>query len=447
MDNTLSAHIITYGCQMNLRDGEILADVLAGDGFYLSPTPQGCDVIVVLTCAVREHAVVRALGRIKDLSRHRKDNPNLLIAVGGCVAQTEAERIQEEAPFVGLIFGTSQLHHLPQLIEKALASTQTVLSLDTKASPDHLLPPTIGNRKNTVSAFIAVMRGCNNKCSYCIVPSARGPERYRPAEEIVEEAKILADAGYQQITLIGQNVNAWREDALDFAELLRRVAQKSGIPRLRFVTSHPKNLSDGVIQAMAEEENICPALHLPLQSGSTRVLNAMGRGYTSEEYLSLVRRLQKTLPGIALTTDLLVGFPGETEDDFSRTLRMVEEAPFDSAFTFKYSPRKHTSASELSETLTEEEKVARLQSLIAKVQEVGRIQNRKRLGKSFNALIEGPAKRGGAFGRLASGHPIIVPEELTVGSWVEVEVSDISAWTLRGRVPSSTSAKKATSKI
>ena len=432
MNTERTVHIITYGCQMNLRDGEVAGDILESAGFTLSAEPSSADVIIVLTCAVREHASVRALGRIKDLSRHLRTNPHLLLAMGGCLAQTEVERIRREAPFVGLIFGTGQLPDLPRLIEQALNTEETVLATEIAENSFHL-PPTTGRRRGAVNCFIAIMRGCNNHCSYCIVPAARGPEHYRPAQEIIAEAENLVQDGFKQVTLIGQNVNAWSDGGLSFAELLRQTARRSGVPRLRFVTSHPRSLNDELIEVMADEKNICSSLHLPLQSGSNKILQAMGRGYTAEEYLLLVRRLQKAIPNITLTTDLMVGFPQENEQDFSDTLRMVQEVPFDGAFTFKYSPRKGTRATEISEILSEAEKVERLQALIAKTQEVGLRQNQKRLGVRYLALIEGADRRGGSLGRLESNHPIIIAEKLPPGTFVEVVVTGVTAWTLRGK--------------
>jgi tRNA-2-methylthio-N6-dimethylallyladenosine synthase len=433
MTGKRTAYIITYGCQMNLRDGEVAGDILSGAGFSLAPDPSSADVILVLTCAVREHASVRALGRIKDLSRHLRKNPHRLLAVGGCLAQTEAERIRREAPFVSLIFGTGQLPALPMLIEQALTAREAILATEMDENSFHL-PSATGLRRDTVNGFVSIMRGCNNLCSYCIVPAARGPERYRPAPEIIAEAENLARDGFKQITLIGQNVNGWQDAGMTFAGLLRQVARQSGIPRLRFVTSHPKNLSDELIEVMVSEKNICPALHLPLQSGSDRILQAMGRGYTADEYLQLAGRLRKAIPDIALTTDLMVGFPGESKQDFSDTLQIISEAAFDGAFTFKYSPRQGTRAAEMVETLSEAEKVNRLQTLIAKTQEVGIRQNEKRLGKCYPALIEGADKHGGSLGRLESNHPVVIARKLPPRTLVRVTVTDITAWTLRGKL-------------
>ncbi len=417
---------------MNLRDGEIIATMLEDRGLSISDTLSEADIIIVNTCAVRERAVERALGRIKQLAGIKASRPGVIIAVGGCIAQTESDRILREAPFVDIVFGTRKITNLPDMIEKILTNcTERVLDI---GEGDVYQEELVGYRFSPISAFISVMRGCNRFCSYCIVPYARGREVYRPEGDILKEAIVLTERGYKEITLIGQNVNAWREGKRGFGNLLERVADETGVFFLRFITSHPANLTDEIIEQFSVNKSLAPSIHLPLQAGSDRILKRMKRGYTIDYYKGLIDRLRKVCPHITITTDIMVGFPGEEEEDFELTLRAVEEIGFDGAYTFKYSPRVLTDASRMPEQVPEEVRLERLRRLIEKVQEVGLERNKMRVGTLCKALIEGNAKRGGLKGRLGSNQVIVLAGDAKVGDIVEVRVKEASYWTLKGEI-------------
>jgi len=417
---------------MNLRDSEIIATNLQKHGYTFSRYIDDADIIIVNTCAVRERATVRAIGRIKQLSGIKKENPEKVIAVGGCISQTESERIVKEAPFVNLIFGPNQIGKIAGLIEEVSSNNTDVLVKTEEDIFDY--QSDLGYRSSPVSAFITVMSGCNNFCSYCIVPYARGRERYRPLDEIIKEAIVLAETNYKEITLIGQNINAWREDDKGFDYQLKCISDETGIPFLRFITSHPKNLTDAIIEQFAVNKSLAPSIHLPLQSGSDKVLKLMNRGYDMRYYKGLIEKLRTANPDVTITTDLLVGFPGETVDDFEETLSAVREIGFDGAYTFRYSPRKFTHAEKLRDKVPEEVRLERLDKLIKVVQKVGVERNRRRSGKVYKALIEGGAKRGGLKGRLGSNQIIVLSGSAGIGDIVKVIVEETSYWTLKGRI-------------
>jgi len=417
---------------MNLRDSEIIATILKEHDYIIAPSVDDADVIIVNTCAVRERAEVRAIGRIKQLSGIKRKDPDKVIAVGGCISQVDSERIINEAPFVDLIFGPHQIGKIVDLIEEIISNNKEVL---IKTEEDVFNYPTcLGYRSSPVSAFITVMSGCNNFCSYCIVPYARGSERYRPFDEIIEEAVALTKAGYKEITLIGQNINAWMEDGRGFDYLLKSISNETSIFFLRFITSHPKNLSDAIIEQFTMNKSLAPSIHLPLQSGSDRILKLMNRGYGMRYYRGLIEKLRSANPDITITTDLLVGFPGEAEDDFEETLLSIRDIGFDGVYTFRYSPRRHTLAEKLLRQVPEEVRLKRLDTLIKVVQEVGIERNKRRLGRTYKALIEGFAKRGGLKGRLGSNQVIVLSGSAKIGDIIDVIVEGTSYWTLTGRV-------------
>jgi len=389
-------HIITYGCQMNVHDSEKLAGMLNAMGYVETQNLEEADLIIFNTCAVREHAESRVYGNIGPLKRLKDKKPELIIGVCGCMPQQleVAQKLAKVFPFLDIIFGTKSLHKFPQLLYKAITTKKTVI--DVAEDEDVVVEGIPTARREGVSAFVNIIYGCNNFCSYCIVPYVRGRERSRRPEEIIFEIQQLAANGVKEVTLLGQNVNSYGKDLPDgipFYKLLEKVNAIEGIERIRFVTSHPKDLSDELIFAMRDLEKVCEHIHLPVQSGSTRILRQMNRHYTKEDYLRLVEKLKENIPDIAITTDIIVGFPGETEEDFEDTLDVVRKVEFDSAYTFIYSKRKGTKAAQMPNQVPDEVKHERFQRLVKLVEEIALKKNQQMLGKVCEILIDGYSKR------------------------------------------------------
>jgi tRNA-2-methylthio-N6-dimethylallyladenosine synthase len=392
--------IRTFGCQMNEYDSDKISGVLAqAEGLTPAPTPEEADVIVFNTCSVRDKAeqkVYADLGRVRHLKRA---NPKLMIAVGGCVASQEAGAIVERAPYVDVVFGPQTLHRLPQLLERRRASgkPQVDVSFPLIEKFDQLPQASAGSSPSRASALVSIMEGCSKYCSFCVVPYTRGQEISRPFDDVIAEIAGLAAQGVKEVTLLGQNVNAWRGEidgsAQDFAELLFYVNEIEGIERIRYTTSHPREFTQRLIDAHAALPALAAHVHLPVQSGSDRVLAAMKRGYTSLEYRSIVRRLRKARPGLSLTSDFIVGFPGESAADFDATLALARELEFDGAFSFLYSPRPGTPAAELEDAVPLAEKQERLQRLQAQLDAQAQAVSLRMVGTVQRALVEGPAKR------------------------------------------------------
>ena len=386
-------YLRTFGCQMNEYDSDRIADVLReAEGLALTPDAAQADVIVFNTCSVREKAqekVFADLGRVKHLKRSR---PGLMIAVGGCVASQEGPAIVERAPYVDVVFGPQTLHRLPQLLERRRATgrPQVDVSFPEIEKFDHLPPARVAG----ASAFVSIMEGCSKYCSFCVVPYTRGEEVSRPFEDVVAE---IASLGVKEVTLLGQNVNAWRGTIdgapADFAELLRYVCELD-VERVRYTTSHPREFTQRLVDAHAELGKLAPHVHLPVQSGADRVLAAMKRGYTALEYRSIARRLRQARPGISLSSDFIVGFPGETAADFEATLRLARDADFDASFSFLYSPRPGTPAAELADETPREEKLERLQRLQAQLESQARAISERMVGTTQRVLVEGSLKKG-----------------------------------------------------
>jgi len=386
----------TYGCQMNEYDSEKIAGVLVeAEGLGAAASPEEADVIVFNTCSVREKAqekVFADLGRVRALKRA---NPRLMIAVGGCVASQEGRGIVERAPFVDVVFGPQTLHRLPALLERrrATGEPQVDVSFPEIEKFDRLPEP----RAAGASAFVSIMEGCSKYCSFCVVPYTRGEEVSRAFEDVVGEIAALAGQGVREVTLLGQNVNAWRGGidgaAADFAELLRYVAEIEGIERIRYTTSHPREFTQRLIDAHAEIPALAAHVHLPVQSGADRVLAAMKRGYTALEYRSIARRLRRARPEISLTSDFIVGFPGESARDFDATLALAVELQFDGSFSFVYSPRPGTPAAELADDTPREVKLQRLQRLQAQLDAQARAVSQSMVGRTERVLVEGPSRR------------------------------------------------------
>ena len=429
-------HIVSMGCQMNERDSETIAGMLNEMGMTRQPVREQADLILYNTCCVRENAENKALGNVIWLKELKKDKPGLLICVGGCMTQEKgmAEAMKRNYPFIDLVYGTHNLYRLPEYLHRVLRDRAPVVEVvETDGEIVEGLPEA---RQSRFSAFVNIMYGCNNFCTYCIVPYVRGRERSREPEAVLEEALRLRDAGVQEITLLGQNVNSYRGGGAEFANLLYRL-DRLEIPRIRFMTSHPKDLSDELIAAYGELKHLMPHLHLPVQAGDDEILRRMNRRYNREHYLDLVRRLRAARPDIGLTTDIIVGFPGETEAQFEQTLSMVDEVRYDSAYTFIYSPRVGTKAASMPDDTPAEEKSRRIQTLIAKQQAITSEILSGMVGTTAEVLVESVSARDAGWVGGKSPRALMVNfpggEEL-IGRIVKVRITSAGRNTLRGEL-------------
>ena len=382
-------YIETYGCQMNVADSELIVGVLVREGFVRTDDPAAADVLLVNTCAVRDHAEQRVLSRLGELKGFKR--PGRVLGVVGCMAQRLGPRLLERVPQVDLVIGPDGYRGLPELIARAHQGERAA-EVEFKTWEHYEdVPPARGER---VSAFVTVQRGCDYRCTFCIVPMTRGAERSRKLADVVREVRDLAAAGTTEVTLLGQTVNSYHDGEHDFADLLRAVGAVPGVRRLRFTSPYPTDFTDRVLAALAGTPAACEHVHLPVQSGSSRVLKRMLRRYDRERYLAVVAALRGAVPGIALTTDIIVGFPGETEDDFQETLSLVEEVGFDDAYTFKYSPREGTPALKLKDHVPDDVAGERLERLVAAVRHGAKRKNVALVGTAHEVLVEGRAKRG-----------------------------------------------------
>ncbi len=428
----------TFGCQMNEHDSERIAGLLEEMGMKAAATPRDADLLLYNTCSIREKADTRLAGHLGDAARLKRERPSRLVVVAGCLAQSRKEGFFREFPFVDVLLGPQSLHELPGLLARRWAGERAVgafAETTTRWSAD--LPRV---RVDGPSAWVQVVAGCSNHCTYCIVPSVRGPEASRPAEDIVSEIEELAASGVREITLLGQNVNAYgKEPAFrgkeSFADLLHASSEVEGIRRVRFMTSHPKDMSDALIALIAGDNPVCEHVHLPVQSGSDRVLAAMNRRYDRAGYLDLVGRLRRAVPEVALTTDLIVGFPGETEADFEQTLSLVEECRYDAAFTFIYSPRRGTAAAGLPGRLAPGVGEERMTRLVDLVQRLGREHNQAMLGRIVEVLVERTSRHGAGevMGRTRGHKPVNFSSTAAPGDLVMVELLEATSTSFRGR--------------
>ena len=400
-------HIRTFGCQMNDHDSERLAGALLADGLVATPDIEAADVVVFNTCCIRENADNKFYGHLGNLKTLRERRPDMQIAVGGCLAQMDGERVRQRASHVDVVFGTHNLTRAPELLRRAARSGPVVEILDgpppgaEPAAAEQQVAALNAVRDLPYAAWVTIQMGCDNSCAFCIVPSVRGGEVSRPFEELVDEVRTLAGRGVTEISLLGQNVNSYGRDLTRrrplFGDLLRAVGAVDGIRRVRYTSPHPKDLRPETIAAMAETEEVCNHLHLPLQSGSDSVLAAMRRGYTAERYLARLAAARAAVPDLAVTTDIIVGFPGETEDDFERTLEVAAEASYDSAYTFIFSPRPGTRAAAMTDRFVPAEVVAdRFERLRTVVERSALLRHRGRIGREEEVLVEGPSKRNAA---------------------------------------------------
>jgi tRNA-2-methylthio-N6-dimethylallyladenosine synthase len=424
-------YLETYGCQMNEADSELIAGVLERAGLELTGRPEDADVLLLNTCAVREHAEQRVLGRITDLARFKARRPGLLVGVTGCMAQHLRGRLLEHAQALDLVVGPDAYRDLPALLERAASEPVAVVRPDRDETYGDLEP----RRAPGVRAWITVQRGCDEFCTYCVVPYTRGRERSLPLEDVLREVRRAVAGGHREVVLLGQTVNSWRHDGRDFADLLRAARDVEGLLRIRFVSPHPAHVSERLIEVLAEGGPVCPQVHLPLQSASDGILAAMGRGYTVAAYAAVVERLRAAVPDLALSTDVIVGFPGETAEDFERTVEFLRATRFDSAFLFKYSARPDTRAFGTAETVSEAEKGHRLARVIELQHAISGARNDHWIGREVEVLVEGPARRGPGqlYARTSQFRAIVFPDDGTsAGSLRRLRVTAATPITLFG---------------
>ncbi len=426
----------TYGCQMNEHDGEEMKGILEFYGMIPTDDMESSDVILLNTCAIRENAhekVFGYLGRIKHLKKQR---PDVIVGIGGCMSQEEniVEEIKKRHPYVNFVFGTHNIHELGRLLLEAKEGSQDIQVYSIEGD---VYENVLYKRDSKITAYVNIIYGCDKFCTYCIVPYTRGKERSRKIEEIVKEIEHLKQEGYQEVTLLGQNVNAYGKDFHDgteFSDLLEKVAETK-IPRIRFVTSHPWNFTDRMIDDIAKYDNIMPYIHLPIQSGSNRILKLMGRRYTKEEYLELFQKMKEKIPNVSITTDIIVGFPGEEESDFLETLDVVEKCKFDGAFTFIFSPREGTPATKLKDDTPKEEKEKRLARLNERVNFYSKWNNEKLVGEVVPVLILGESEKDSSkvYGYTDTFKLVnVISSKENIGKIISVKITDAKSFSLDG---------------
>lgn len=425
----------TYGCQMNVGDTEIVVSVMQAEGYVYTDRIDEADIILINTCSIRDNAEQRIWGRLAEMKRFRRTKPSLLVGIIGCMAERLKEKLLEGPWGVDIVAGPDAYRDLPRLVREAESGGKGVnVLLSTEETYAEIAPVRLD--RNGVSAFVSIMRGCNNFCSYCVVPYTRGRERSRDAETILAEVRSLFENGYREVTLLGQNVNSYRAGEVDFPELMRRVAAVSPLLRVRFATSHPKDMSDRLLEAMASMPNICRSIHLPAQSGATSMLERMNRKYTREGYLDRIAAIRRYLPDCSITTDLIAGFSGETEEEHAATLSLMREVGYDFAYMFKYSERPGTFAQRhLPDDVPDEVKSRRLSEIIALQNELGLAAYRRDVGREFEVLVEGPSKRdAGKLSGRTSQNKVVVFDRGThgVGDYVRVRITGCTAATLFG---------------
>ena len=435
----MTFHVKTYGCQMNEHDSENIKALLKSIGFEEVEDYEKADLVLLNTCSIRENAHNKAFGMLGRLKHLKEERPELLIGLCGCMAQevSVVEEILKDYKFVNFVFGTHNMHELPNIIDKAIVENKQQIEVLSRESDLVEGLPVI--RANNYKAYVNIIYGCNKFCTYCIVPYTRGRERSRQKEDILKEVEELVKDGYKEVTLLGQNVNAYGKDLYDdynLANLLEDVAQM-GIPRVRFTTSHPWDFTDEMVEVIAKYPNIMPHVHLPVQSGSSKVLKLMGRRYTRESYLELFDKIKNTVPGVAISTDIIVGFPGESEEDFLETLSLVEYCKYDNAFTFIFSTRKGTPAEKLEDNTPLKEKEDRLQRLNEVVNKYFLENNKKLEGETLQVLVEGISSKKGMYYGYSETNKLInfsSDKDLEIGSIVPVKITASKTWSLDGEL-------------
>lgn len=430
--------IKTYGCQMNEHDSEKISWILENMNYIETNNIEEADFIIYNTCLVRENAEVKVYGNVGSLKQLKRQKPDLMIAICGCMMQREEARnvILSKHKHVDIIFGTHNIHKLPQLINNHLQTGETIV--DIFEDGREIIENINSNRKYSYKAYVNIMYGCNNFCTYCIVPYTRGRENSREPENIIKEIEELAKNGCKEVTLLGQNVNSYGKTLkmdYGFTDLLKDINNIDGIERIRFMTSHPKDLSDELINCYATLDKLCEHLHLPVQSGSNKVLKEMNRNYTREDYLKIINKLKKSVPNISITTDIIIGFPGETEDDFNGTLELVKEVRYDSAFTFLYSIREGTKAAKMENQIDEKMKHNRFQRLTDTLNEIALDINQQLVGETMEVLVEEVSKNNAEVltGRTRSNKLVhFKGNEELIGSLVNVKIENVKTFTLEG---------------
>lgn len=429
--------INTYGCQMNVHDSEKIQGMLNQMGYSQAESNTDADLIVFNTCCIREHAEAKVFGNVGALKKYKKENPSAIICVCGCMMQQKdtAAELVKKFKHVDLVFGTHNLHKFPELLYKVLKDKDQIVEIwDNEGIIAENIPI---KRSGGPLAWVNIMYGCNNYCSYCIVPYVRGRERSRDPEDIINEINQLCKEGYKEVTLLGQNINSYgldSEEGISFAELLERVNNETDIERIRFMTSHPKDLSDELITAMAKLDKVCKHIHLPVQSGSSKVLKQMNRKYTADHYYGLITKLRKAVPKIEITTDIIVGFPGETDDDFKETLDFVEKVKFNGAYTFKYSPRKGTVAAKMPDQVPESTKKQRLQQLN---ELMSRLINEfvKKYVDTIQTVLVQSCSNGVLMGQTSTARNVYFEgDEKLIGSMIDVKITGTKAYSLAGEI-------------
>lgn len=430
-------HITTFGCQMNEHDSEVIDGLLTERGFSSVKERKDASIVIINTCSVRDNADKRFFGTLGQLKKRKESDPSFIVCVCGCMMQQQrvVDTIKTKYPWVDVIFGTNSIHHIPELIEKVAIEKEKVV--DIIENTEEIVEGLPAKRLFDHKALVNIMFGCNNFCTYCIVPYTRGREKSRAPEAIVDEVKGLVADGVKEIMLLGQNVNSYDGNGTSFAELLKMLNDVDGLERIRFMTSNPKDLSDELIEAFAVCDKLCRNLHLPIQSGSNRVLKRMNRKYTREDYLKLIEKLRKTVPDITLSTDIIVGFPGETNEDFEETLSIVKEVEYDSAFTFIYSIRKGTPAEKFEDQIEESEKHRRFDLLVNAVNEISEKKNKAYQDRVEKVLVDGVSKndKSTLTGR-TDGFKLInfAGKKELIGSLVDVKITDAKTFSLFGEV-------------
>lgn len=425
-------HIITFGCQMNLADSSTLASSLLTRGYRRVEDEKEADLIVINTCSVREKAEQRVIGRLGDIYKYKRRKPFMKIAVVGCMAQRLGDELIQKVPHVDFVLGTDRLFELPDALE-GIEGTSSVMTAFGHENIDTIAPI----KESDYSGFVTISRGCNNYCTYCIVPYVRGKERAHSADFIVDAVKKMVDDGVVEATLLGQNVNSYNFDGIDFPDLMLRVLNETQIKRLRFMTSHPKDLSRKLVDVIADNERIMPQIHLPLQAGSDRILKKMGRVYTLDHYLKIIDYIKSKIDDVTLTTDLIVGFPGETEEEYEMTLDAVRQVRYDTAFMFRYSVRPGTTAARYEDDVPEADKIRRLNKLIKMQQAISYEQNQSEVGKIRDAMVEGQSKRNEKNLKARTpGSKMVVfeAENIKPGTIVPLRITEADAFTLHGNL-------------
>jgi tRNA-2-methylthio-N6-dimethylallyladenosine synthase len=433
-----SAWLETLGCQMNEADSEKMAGILRAEGYRLAGSPEEADVILINTCSIRDKAEQKAFSLAGRYGRLKKRRPGTLLVLTGCVAQQLGPRLIERLPAVDVVIGTARIAALPALLQRVRATGRPEVDIDEASAGEHPAAPA---RSSRVKAWVSIMFGCDNHCAYCVVPLVRGRERSRRPTEVLAEVVALGRDGYREVTLLGQNVNSYGRGLappVDFAGLLRAIDGTSAVPRIRFTTSHPKDFSPGLMRAVRDLPSVCEAVHLPLQAGADAVLERMNRGYTLERYRRIIGELRETVPGVAVTTDIIVGFPGESAAEFDDTVKALAELRFDAIFSFRYSPREGTAARAMGDEVAEEEKARRLIEVQALQREITEARNAEQIGRVVEVLVEGPSRRdAGAWkGRTRANRIVNFPAEGTTvpGDLTHVQITGAGFLSLEGRV-------------